>query len=95
MFDTQDKLETFFKLYGIIGAWVDRDESGFSRKFRFEVCNVPCVIWWFPNFSEIRVAGVGAYWFDRISDEKNVPIVGNWLCFQLGENDKGLMLKIA
>ena len=95
MFDTQDKLENYLRIHGIVGAWVDRDADGFTRRFRFEVGGVECVIWWFPNFSEIRVSGVAEYWFDRCSDEINVPVVGKWLCFQLGANDKGLMLKIA
>lgn len=96
MFDTQDKLEKYLRLHGIVGAWQDLSKDGFSRKFRFEACGVECVIWWFPNFSSIRVCGVGEYWFDRIDDEKNVPVVGGqWLCFQLGANDKGFKLKIA
>ena len=95
MFDTQEKLETYLKAHGIVGAWVDHDENGFSRKFRFEVNDTVCVIWWFSNYSTIRVGNVAEYWFDRCSDEINVPVVGKWLCFQLGANDKGLMLKIA
>ena len=95
MFDTQEKLELYLRAHGVVGAWVDRNADGFSRKFHFEVCGIHCEIWWFPNFSEIRVSGVAEYWFDRASDEINVPVVGKWLCFQLGANDKGLMLKIA
>ena len=95
MFDTQEKLEKYMRLHGIVGAWTDRDDTGFSRTFRFEVFGTECVVWWFPNYSKIRVGGVGEYWFDRITDEQNVPVVGRWLCFQLGANDKGLQLKIA
>ena len=94
MFDTQEKLEKYLLMHGIVGAWQNMSEDGISRKFHFETCGVECIIWWFPNFSSILVCGVGEYWFDRIEDKKNVPVLGQWLCFQLGANDKGLMLKI-
>ena len=94
MFDTQEKLETYLKNHGIVGAWVDHDENGFSRKFKFEVCGTKATIIWFTNYSTIRIAGIADHWFDRIDDANTYPVMGEWLNFKLGENDTGLHLKI-
>ena len=94
MFDTKEKLENYLRKHGIVGAWINPDEFGFSRKFQFELFGTKVLIDWYTNYSTIRIGGIADYWFDRIDDINTYPVVGDWLVFKLGEKDKGLHLKI-
>ena len=95
MFDKQEKLAQYLENHGIPGAWVNPDEYGFSRTFRFNVLGQICEIIWYCNYSTL-IIGNAEFWFDRIDDSNAYPRAGVWLEFKFGNGDRnnGVHLKI-
>ena len=78
---------------GINGEWIDEDEYGFSRLFKFELNGQPIQIEWYCNYSDIMI-GNAHFGFDRISAYSGYPRQGKWIEFSF-RNEHPLHLKIA
>lgn len=90
---TQEQLQEKLESVGIKGEWVDKDENGFSRTFRFEIDGQVFNIEWYKNYSTLMVGNVH-YWFDNISTWSGYPYHGKWIEFIFG-NDHALHVKVG
>lgn len=90
---TQEQLQEKLESVGIKGEWVDKDEVGFSRTFRFEIDGQVFNIDWYINYSTLMVGNVH-YWFDNISTWSGYPHHGKWIEF-IFRNDHALHVKVG
>ena len=74
--DLVEKLEKV----GIKGEWVEPDEYGFSRVFKFELNGQTLEIEWYCNYSTLMI-GNAHFWFDNISTYSGYPRHGEWIEF--------------
>ncbi len=88
--ETKEKLEQALANYGIKGEWVNKDEYGFSRNFRFVLNNIEYLIEWYCNYSSITVGNAEIY-FDSIVYSGHCKR-GKWLEFTFRGQKHGLML---
>jgi len=90
--DTKKKLEDTLSKVGIVGEWINRDDFGFSRFYKFNACGTDVIIEWYWNYSEIRV-GNARMWFTHISTYSGYPNRGEWIEFTYN-GEKPLHLKV-
>ena len=64
--DTKEKLEEALSKVGIAGEWINPDEYGFSRLYKFNACGTEVIIEWYCNYSEI-IIGSARMWFTHIN----------------------------
>lgn len=88
--ETQEKLEQALAKYGIKGEWINEDEYGFSRNYKFVLNNIEYLIEWYCNYSSIMV-GNAEFYFDSIVYSGHCKS-GNWLEFKFRDQEHGLML---
>lgn len=90
--DTKEKLEEALSKVGIVGEWINPDEYGFSRLYKFNTCGTDVVIEWYCNYSTVRI-GNASMWFTHIYTHTRYPERGEWIEFTfMGE--KPLHLKV-
>ena len=90
--ETQEKLEQALAKYGIKGEWINEDEYGFSRNYKFVLNNIEYFIEWYCNYSSIMV-GNAEFYFDSIVYSGHCK-QGNWLEFKFRGQEHGLMLNV-
>lgn len=91
--DTKEKLEEALSKVEIVGEWINPDEYGFSRFYRFNVCETAVIIEWYCNYSEIQIGGA-RMWFTHINTYSGYPAVGEWIEFTFkGEHPLHLKIK--
>lgn len=90
--DTQEKLEQALSKFGITGEWINKNEFGFSRYFKFEVLGQEYLIRWFYNYSDLIIGNAEIH-FDSIT-EGCYPEAGEWIDFRFRNRDNALHLKV-
>ena len=91
--DTKEKLEEALSKVGIVGEWINPDEYGFSRLYKFNACGTEVIIEWYCNYSEITI-GSARMWFTHINTYSGYPMPGEWIEFTFeGEKPLHLMVK--
>lgn len=90
--DTKEKLEEAFSKVGIVGEWINPDEYGFSRFYKFNACGTKVIIEWYCNYSEVQI-GSARMWFTHINTYSGYPMAGEWIEFTFN-GEKPLHLKV-
>lgn len=82
--DTKAKLEETLAKVGIVGEWINPDEYGFSREYKFNACGTEVIIEWYSNYSEI-IIGSARMWFTHIRICSGYPMAGEWIEFKFND----------
>lgn len=77
---SQEDLVEKLEKVGIKGEWVEPDEYGFSRVFKFELYGQTMQIEWYCNYNTLMI-GNAHFWFDNISTYSGYPRHGEWIEF--------------
>ena len=88
--DTKEKLEKVLAKVGIVGEWINPDEYGFSRLYKFNACGTEVIIEWYCNYSEI-IIGSARMCFTHIYTCVGYPMHGEWIEFTY---EKGMPLHL-
>lgn len=91
---TKEQLQEKLESVGIKGEWVDKDEHGFSRTFRFEIDGQEFQIEWYCNYSTLIIGNVLHFWFDNINLSSGYPHYGKWIEFTF-RGEHALHLKVG
>lgn len=83
---SKEELEKTLAKVGVTGEWVEPDEYGFSRTFRFKALDQIIDIEWYCNYSTL-IIGNAESWFTEIGTYSGYPRDGKWIEFKMGVKD--------